>query len=98
MNIISKDNIKIIKFLVNLCPRLKHLTIQRPKKRFHSIVEYLFSRHNPNTRHLHFMCIENMPQNEIEIFKKYIESNKLHYDYSIHVKQDILNSSMCLWW
>ncbi len=98
MNIISKDNIKTIKFFVHLCPRLQHLTIQRPEKHFNSIIEYLFSRHNPNTRYLYSVCIENMPQNEIEIFKKFIESNKLHYDYSIYIKQDIVNSSMYLWW
>jgi hypothetical protein len=83
-----------IQLLVTLFPRLEYLTINLYKETLESIVRFLSSKSNNNTRYLSSLCISKQRSDLMKNLRLLLESEKLLNDYilkSIHRK-------LYLWW
>ncbi|CAF3747870.1 unnamed protein product [Rotaria sordida] len=77
LTIISSYEMELVQFFVNLCPRLKHLTINRfGWWRLGQFLQFLLSKTNKNTRHLVSLCVENVSENDIDVIRSFIEAQK----------------------
>ncbi|CAF1104557.1 unnamed protein product [Rotaria sp. Silwood1] len=77
LTIISSYEMELVQFFVNLCPRLKHLTINRfGWWRLGQLLQFLLSKTNKNTCHLVSLCIENVSDNDINVIRNFIEAQK----------------------
>jgi hypothetical protein len=85
------------KLLVNLCSRLKQLTIEKFQGDFKALLQFLLSKDDNKPHHLSSVCIKRVPDDQIEILKTFIESEKLLDNYSMKTETSWFNS-IYLWW
>ncbi len=97
LTIVSNNILKVIKFLVTLCPQLQHLTINTCEDGLKPVLQFLLSKDNNNTRYLRSLRIERISENEMETLKTFLESEILINICFIKVNENIRNT-MYLWW
>jgi hypothetical protein len=84
-----------IMFLINLCPRLYQLSIDKFNSDFQTFLRCLLLNDHKKLNYLSLLCITYMFPEETERLKTFIKSEKLLWKYS--VKYDRCNNSMYLW-
>jgi hypothetical protein len=83
-----------VQLLINLCPRLQHLTIKVSQEEFQSIVKYLLMN-NEHTRHLRSLYIQNKGDIWTEKLLNAISEVRQHDEVSV----EAVGYCKCyLWW
>jgi hypothetical protein len=98
MTILSNCTLEVIKFLINLCPRLQHLTLEYLKDNFNFLLQFLLSKDKDNMRHLFSLCIKNLFERQVDELKFIIASKKLLDVYLMKIKYNLYNHEVYLWW
>jgi hypothetical protein len=82
-----------IELLVNLFPRLKHLSITKPRDSLETILQFLLSKNNDKTRYLHSLWIGSIHQRIFQNVMTLLQSEKLCVDC-------VMDGNGCirLWW
>ncbi len=62
MKIKYDNTLTMTKFLILLCPRLEHLTIKWSENSLKTLLQFLLSEDNNNTRYLSSLLIEDVSQ------------------------------------
>jgi hypothetical protein len=96
IRIVSHITMELIRFLVALCPRLRHLTIVTFTDDLKSVLPYLFSTETTDIRCLTSLHIIVLEKN-VAPLRNFIESEKLLKDYLIHADYDMFAARMYLW-
>jgi hypothetical protein len=101
---VSDKALEKTKFLVMLCPRLEHLTITSrygliscSEDTLKTLLQFLLSKNNNNTRNLSSLFIDNMSQDQIETIKTFIELEELH-DISFVKVENPSGHMIYFWW
>jgi hypothetical protein len=96
LNIISGCSVLGVNFLINLCPRLQHITIKNCRYSLVPILQLLWSQDNDNIRHLHSLCLHGLEQ-DLETIDTLLKSKKSLDVSSIRIGELTL-SRIYLWW
>ena len=94
LTIEKEITLKQIQLLVVLFSRLEYLKIDLSEGTFKSIIQFLLSKSNDNTRYLSSLCISKQDKHFMEILTNLLESEKLLDDYTLKV----INCKLYLWW
>ncbi|CAF0843357.1 unnamed protein product [Rotaria sordida] len=89
--------LKEIQFLINLCPQLQQLTIDKSDKDFESFLRCLLSNINEKLNYLFLLCIASINQKETNILETLIKSEKLLHPHSPQIKYHSFNRKTYLW-
>lgn len=88
----SNENIQ---FLVTLCPRMQHLTVDTHYRfDIDVLVRFLLSKTKNDLQHLCLLCVKRMASINPGTLKTLIETEELLDNYSIKV----INNEVYLWW
>jgi hypothetical protein len=94
VTITEKITLGEIELLTALFPRMEYLTINVHDETWKSILEFLLSRFNNNTRYLSLLCISYYWIDIMAKVKNIIESEQLLHDFKIK----FIDKKLCLWW
>jgi hypothetical protein len=94
LTINNEVTLEKIQLLVKLFPRLEYLTINLYKEDLESIVRFLSSKSNNNTRYLSSLCISKQRLDLIKNLRLLLESEKLFNDYILKS----IDRKLYLWW
>jgi hypothetical protein len=94
LTIKSKCTLEKIQLITALFPRLECLTMGLLKEDLQSIVRFLLSKTNNNTRYLSLLCVLTPWKDLAENLTILIEEEKLLHDYTLQVSSETL----ILWW
>ncbi|CAF1375082.1 unnamed protein product [Rotaria sp. Silwood1] len=98
MIIMLDCTLEIIKFFINLFPRLQYFTMRISNDNIKPVLSLLFSKDNYNTQNLFSLCIKHMSDEEFDILKNFIGLEKLFDVYLTRVKRDMYDDKVYLWW
>jgi hypothetical protein len=90
----TKSTLDKIQLLSALFPRVEYLTINLHTKDLESIVRFLLSKSNNNTRHLSLLCLSKQFKDLMKKLNILIESEELLDGYTIKV----FKRNIYLWW
>ncbi len=93
-----QSELKEMKFLFNLCPRLQQLTISKSGKMLESFFQNLLSNVNEKLNHLFLLCITSINRKETQILETLIRSERLLSQYSLQIKYESFDHNTYLWW
>jgi hypothetical protein len=94
ITITNHYSLKTIKLLINLFPRLQHLTIGISRPSLEPTIRFLLSENNETPCHVSSLCILGVYPIQTEKLKTIVESKKRLDDYSITT----VNNKFYLWW
>jgi hypothetical protein len=94
LTINNEVTLEKVQLLVTLFPQLEYLTINLYKEDLESIVRFLSSKSNNNTRYLSSLCISKQRLDLIKNLRLLLESEKLFNDYILKS----IDRQLYLWW
>ncbi|CAF2912106.1 unnamed protein product [Rotaria sp. Silwood2] len=83
MTLERRCTLRQIQLLIALCPRLESFTTEMNRKEFLSIIRFLLSENNANTRHLYFSYVLNASEISLRELQRFIKLEGLFDDYKI---------------
>jgi hypothetical protein len=93
MTIKSCDAMELVELFVKLCPRIEQLTTNTCRRRFEVLLQFLLSITSGNTRHLVSLCVEYVSETDIDVARKFIESQKNFHIDLMEVEQFLNNDT-----
>jgi hypothetical protein len=92
--ITTECTLEVTKLLVNLCPKLQHLTISIFKNDFVPTLRFLLSK---NIRYLFSLCLQHVSEDDILTLNELIKPQILSNQYFMKVS-GVFQDTVYLWW